>query len=214
MRNILLTFLILFCHNLLAKNSTEPKTRIFSTEKKSFVSLTQLITNLACSDVIILGENHGNAGHHLSQKIIIDKVGALSGPVTVGLEFVKWTDQEIFNLYLNKMITLEEFLKRIEWGNSFSFSYYQKLIDSALNSGGYSFGLNAPSWLTRKVSQKGIESLTPQERTLLPSSFQLGQDLYFERFKAVMEGMERNSRNTTILFQKITKPRNYESCLP
>ena len=55
-----------------------------------------------------------------------------------------------------------------------------------LSAGGTSWALNAPRAVTGKVARTGISSLTPEEAALLPPNWSLGNDLYYERFKAVM----------------------------
>ncbi|OFZ46842.1 MAG: hypothetical protein A2381_04385 [Bdellovibrionales bacterium RIFOXYB1_FULL_37_110] len=170
--------------------SFEYQQLIYSTTKKSFINFDSMINDLNNYDVVYLGEQHDDLTHHQSQKNIMEAVSANVGPVAVGLEFIKWTEQELLNNYVHGQISQTEFLKMIDWGdNNFSFDFYAPLISVAHQSGGHVFGINAPQWLTKKIANLGINSLTSYEFTFMPMHFQLGSELYFKMFKAAMEEM-------------------------
>lgn len=183
----LFTIILFFCSQFFAAESSQ-KFKIFSVPQDEFISYDQMIYELVDSDMIVLGENHDNEQHHLSQKNIIDSI-SLGSPVSVGLEFVSWMHQGPFNKYQSEEITEEEFLEIVQWGDSFPFDWYRPFVETAVESGGHAFGINAPRWLTSKIARKGIDSLTEEEKGLLPPNFELGSDLYFERFKETMSGM-------------------------
>jgi len=170
--------------------SFEYQQLIYSTNKRSFINFDSMIADLNNYDVVYLGEQHDDLTHHQSQKNIMKAVSSNVGPVAVGLEFIKWTEQETLNKYVHGQISKDEFLKTIDWGNNFSFDFYDPLIQVAHESGGHAFGINAPQWLTKKIANDGINSLTSYEFTFMPMHFQLGNELYFKMFKEAMEDMD------------------------
>ncbi|MCK5074566.1 MAG: ChaN family lipoprotein [Bacteriovoracaceae bacterium] len=163
-------------------------TMIYSHTAKTFVSFEAMIRNLADKEFIVLGENHDNAAHHDMQKKIMDAV-AVYGPISVGLEFISWDNQEHLNHFILGDITEEDFLKKVKWGDGFPFDFYRPLIFAATQSGGHAFGINAPNWIVKKVARGGLDSLTNDELTYIPTNFEIGSDLYFKRFKKVMSNI-------------------------
>jgi uncharacterized iron-regulated protein len=105
----------------------------------------------------------------------------------VGLEFLSILHQDYVDQFLGGQLPEGDFLRLVEWGEP-SFDFYREQTLAPRQTGGRTLALNAPRWLTRKISQTGLDSLTPEERQLLPADFTMGNDAYKERFRAVMGG--------------------------
>jgi uncharacterized iron-regulated protein len=188
MRNYLKLFLIILFFLFSNKSYSTEKNSLdlfYSFSDDSFVSFSELVARLSDYKIIILGENHDNEDHHNYQFRLMDEVSSLRRTnVSVGLEFISWMHQDPLDKYVSGYITENDFLELIGWGN-IPFDYYRPLIEISE----FAFGINAPSFLTRKIARQGLESLTDQEKRLLPPDFELGSSLYFDRFKEVMDGM-------------------------
>ena len=141
-----------------------------------------LVSRVKPGTVLLLGENHG-LGQHRDQHIeILQALRARGLKVSVGLEFVNYTDQATLNEYRSQKIDESQFLKAIGWGG-FSFDFYrQQLNFPDLQQNEKSVGLNLPRSITSHISKNGLASLTPEEAGLLPPNFSLGRDTYRQRF--------------------------------
>ncbi|MEK6624833.1 MAG: ChaN family lipoprotein, partial [Bdellovibrionota bacterium] len=106
--------------------------------------------------------------------------------ISVGMEFLSFIGQSYIDQYLFDGLPEEQFLKSVQWSGD--FTAYRPLVLFPKNHRGETLGLNAPRTLTAKISKSGMSSLTEEEQALIPPDFQLGNQQYFERFKAVMTG--------------------------
>ena len=164
------------------------KSKIFSLKDQKFVSYELMISELSKKEMVVIGEIHNNVIHHSNQKYIVSGLVTEGLAVNVGLEFVAWTDQAVFNQYQAGSISRNEFIKGT-WGeNNYNFDWYDPMIQLSKMSGGHSFGINAPRTLTSRIGKVGIEGLNDDEASLLPPNWSLGSDLYKDKFQEVMGG--------------------------
>lgn len=160
---------------------------IYSVKEKKFITFDVLEDELAQKDMVIIGELHNRETHHLNQKLILEGLEQRVA-FNVGLEFVTWDNQMMFDKYQQGRMSQMDFITEV-WGEgNFSFDWYKPLIESAARSGGWGYGINAPKLLTTKIGKTGLESLTALEQELMPPNFTLGSDLYRELFVDAMGG--------------------------
>jgi uncharacterized iron-regulated protein len=147
------------------------------------ISLQEIVTQVKSGDIVIIGEEHNQAqcaSAQLQMMRALQKNGLL---VSVGMEFLDFTQQDLVNQYRSGMMSESEFLKSINWG-SFNFDYYRdQILFPDAQYGQELVALNAPRSLSSKVARSGLGSLTEQEKALLPPNFTRGRDSYFERFQ-------------------------------
>lgn len=152
------------------------------------VALADVIQGVEPGTIVIVSELHGFAPHHDKQVQMIEALNArFPQKVSVAMEFLDFTQQDTINQFLFGQIDEATFLKAVKWGQP-SFDFYRRQTLYPQKTGGLTIGINAPRSLTGKIANKGIESLTPEEKELLPPFFTLGSDLYRARFKEIMGG--------------------------
>ena len=106
--------------------------------------------------------------------------------LSVGLEFLNYTDQLVINSYRNNQLNRQQFLSQVNWqGIDFEF-YEQQFQFPKIANGEHSIGLNIPRFITSKIAKTGLESLTTVEKILLPSDFQMGRESYKKRFANII----------------------------
>ena len=137
--------------------------------------------------VLIVSELHDNKSHHKNQRDLLIQIVRARVPVSVGMEFFDYTEQDYVDQYGQNLIDEDVFLKLVNWG-SLPFEFYRFQVRLPYYSDGRTYGLNFPRRLSGKVAQGGLEALSPDEQKLLPPNFQLGADTYFERFSETMKG--------------------------
>jgi uncharacterized iron-regulated protein len=146
-------------------------------------SLTQLASVVTSGSILILGEYHGLAAHRDQHVLILNQLREKGLRVSVGLEFINYTDQSYVSQYQSGDLDDDQFLSLINWtGVSFDF-YKQQLKFPELRLGEFSLGLNLPRAITSKISKQGFASLTEDEKALLPPHFEVGRDSYKDRFR-------------------------------
>lgn len=150
------------------------------------VPLQTLIGEVTPGSIVILGENHANPVHRDQHMAVLQALRQAGHKVSVGMEFLKYTDQAWVNQYVGGRINDEQFLKTIAW-SGFDFQYYkQQILFPNPEKGEQTVALNIPSFVTSKIGKTGIESLTPEERALMPPDFQVGRDSYKKRFESII----------------------------
>lgn len=150
------------------------------------VSPQEIAQSLPRGSVLVLGENHGLQVHRDQHMQILRALRQEGHRVSVGLEFFYYPSQPEVDLWRQGKIPEDEFLRRIAWaGTPFDF-YRDQALFPALSEGSVTVALNAPRALTSRIARDGLEALTPQERSLLPVDFSLGNDAYRRRFLSLM----------------------------
>ncbi len=162
--------------------------QLYKSETRSSSTVEELVESLRPGDILLLGELHTNAQHHLNQEAILNEMHAQGVTFDVGMEFFyDWRKQINVDSYLNGDSSKEEFLTAINWGGD-SYDFYKHLVLWPLEVGGWTFAINAPRELTQTIARSGFKSLPPKMQALMPPNFELGNDQYFERFKLAMGG--------------------------
>ncbi len=162
--------------------------QIFDGKTQSETSLEQLLSQVKPGTLLLLGENHGVAAHRDQHMQILNGLRNMGLKISVGLEFINYTDQNYVELYRTGIMSEQEFLANIKWGG-IGFEFYKpQLIFPIIELGERSLGLNVPRSVTSKISRNGLASLSEAELRILPPNFQLGRDSYKARFMEAAGG--------------------------
>jgi uncharacterized iron-regulated protein len=106
------------------------------------------------------------------------------------MEMVQRPFQGVLDDYAAKRIDAAALQARAGWEDrwGFPYAYYGPTIDAAVAAGGQLLALNAPRELTKKVSHKGLDALSPDEKAQLPE-LDLKDAKHRAWFDALMESM-------------------------
>lgn len=155
---------------------------LYAGDTKSPMAIDDFAAAIKPSDVLVIGELHGMGPIQAGQMDILNALKRKGLKISVGFEFLNYTDQSIVNNFTSGLISEETFKQSIGWGKGFDFSFYKNQILFSGSAGGQTQALNMPSRITRKISQGGLVSLTAEDQLLLPPQFTLGRDTYKSRF--------------------------------
>lgn len=159
--------------------------QLFDGATQAPATLENLLERVRPGSIVVLGENHGLAAHRDQHLEILRGLRSRGLKVSVGLEFVNYTDQGALERFRTGELSEDQFLKAVGWGG-IGFEYYRpQLLFPDLAAGEKSLGLNVPRAVTSKISRGGLASLSAEERALLPGDFRLGRDSYRNRFMLV-----------------------------
>lgn len=181
---IISLFLVSILPQLVHAGTFEPE-QIYFGQSGERASLVDLALYTPKGSTIIIGEYHDNGSHHDHEIALINALIDVGHTVALGMEFLQTPYQNEVNEYLKGELSEESFLSQIHWGKN-DFNLYREQMKLAYESSQTVLAINAPSALTSRVSKVGIEALSSEEKSLLPPDFKLGNDLYFQRFKAAM----------------------------
>lgn len=157
------------------------------------VDTTMFYTQLGQARAVCIGEDHSNPHHHWAQLEIVKHLTAAKPPAerfALGLEMVQRPFQGVLDDYAAKRIDAAALQSRTGWEDrwSYDFGFYGPTLDVAVAAGAQLLALNAARELTKKVSHKGIETLTPEERAQIPE-LDLKDAKHRAWFDALMDSM-------------------------
>ncbi len=166
------------------------------------------INNVNEGDVVLLGEQHGFYFHHRNQAKVIEALIQRGLSVSVGIEHIDYTKQAILDEFTLGDIEEEEFFKKIgrapaDIKDCYMYTELKGILDpytaapfdcwldqllmpEKLTSFGKALALNLPRSITGQVYKGGLKSLPADMLKLLPPNFEVGRDIYFERFSEWM----------------------------
>jgi uncharacterized iron-regulated protein len=147
------------------------------------INAQTVVTDLAQSQVVYLGETHDQAADHEAQLQIIQTLQGqtLQGQnsrLAIALEMFQRPAQPLLDQYLAGKITETELRQQSEydqrWG--FPWEYYAPILRFAKEQQISLIALNVPTEITRKVARTGLESLTETERRWIPPETEIRTD--------------------------------------
>lgn len=158
------------------------------------VETAQFFARLGEARAVCVGEDHSNPHHHWAQLEIVKQLVAKKAPgaerFALGLEMVQRPFQGVLDDYDAKRIDAAALRARVGWEDRWGYDYgfYGPTLDATVAAGGQLLALNAPRELTKKVSRKGLDTLTAEERAQLPE-LDLKDARHRAWFDALMDSM-------------------------
>jgi len=148
------------------------------------ISFSEAVENVMPGDIVVLGEEHGTTVQPEIQLQVMQALRDQGLSVSAGLEFYEYPWQKFVDQYRAGALSETDFLADIGWGpNNFPFSSYRgQTVFPALGEA-FTIALNIPQAVVDQIAQGGVQSLTADEKALMPPHFTLGDALYFQRFK-------------------------------
>lgn len=137
---------------------------VFDLRAMRLTTLAELMPELLQSRIIVVGEQHTDAGHHRAQLRVIQAMHKAGARVAVGLEMFRKNSQDALDRWVSGDIPPQEFesIFHDNWG--YPWPAYQPIFEYARASGIPMIGLNVPREITRQVARGGFQSLTEDLR--------------------------------------------------
>lgn len=150
------------------------------------VSVNDVIKSLNPGTVLIVSELHDSEEHHNNQVKVVDALIKHQRKFHVGMEFFSYPDQDLVDGYLRGIFSEKDFLNQIGWMNIKSYDGYREQVLAPLKVGGTTRAINAPRMLTSYIAKNGYKHLPDDLEELMPPLFEVGNHLYYKRFKKIM----------------------------
>jgi uncharacterized iron-regulated protein len=175
---------------------------------KCLDNLAQLLPEIASVNIIYLGESHDSEVDHQNQLKIIQQLHQRNPKVAIAMEMFQRPYQKFIDQYLAGKITEEELIQKTEYEKRWGFPWelYAPILRFAKQNKLPVLAANTPSEITRKVSRSGLESLTAEEKKLIPPLKEIRTDneeyrkLVLAAFEQHQSGGHGNSPNIERFF--------------
>jgi uncharacterized iron-regulated protein len=128
------------------------------------------------SQVVYVGETHDQPLDHQAQLAALKAMRIARGSkIAVGFEMLDSTLQPVLDDYAAGKLTEEEFLAKVDWKKAwgFDFAMYKPLFDMIVQNKLRALALNVPHGVVSKIARGGLESLSSDERKLLPEKVEI-----------------------------------------
>jgi uncharacterized iron-regulated protein len=163
-------------HLNLGKSSLKDKTAAVSVNaitscfNDKVMSFSNMIENIKGSRFVFVGETHNSLPMHDVQLEIIRALYQKDSHLSVGIEMFPITLQEVLNKWSLGLLTTEEFIREAEWYVTwnFNFAYYEKIFQFAKTNRIPVYALNVPRELITAVRMKGWETLSEEQKRIVP----------------------------------------------
>jgi len=164
------------------------------------VDTAQFYAQLGQARAVCIGEDHSNPHHHWAQLEIVRHLSAakpVAERIALGLEMVQRPFQGVLDDYAAKRIDAAALQSRTGWEErwNYDFGFYGPTLDVAVAAGAQLLALNAARELTKKVSHKGLDALSAEDRAQLPE-LDLKDAKHRAWFDALMDSMGGSSAHS------------------
>jgi len=152
--------------------------KIYSAKKGESVSFEEMIQEMREARFVYVGETHNSLPMHEIQFRVAEALYKQDSDLCVGLEMfdVRW--QEQLNKWSLGILTQDEFLDQAKWYENwnFNFNFYRKIFELAKAYNIPVYALNAPRKVIRKIRMAGWDSLSEEEKVIVPEPGLSNQD--------------------------------------
>jgi uncharacterized iron-regulated protein len=143
---------------------------IVSARRGGTVLFGEMLADLLSVQVVYIGEQHTDAGHHAIQARLIRALAERAPRVVVGMEMFDRSYQQVLDDWSAGLLEEETFLRRTHWYANwrYDFGLYRDILNTVREKNLTLAALNIPFCIPPKIRVGGIEYLSPWEKAFLP----------------------------------------------
>ena len=144
--------------------------KIHSLRDGKVISFEEMIRQMKDSRYVYVGETHNSQAMHDIQFQVAEALYEQDRNLSIGLEMFNIDWQEPLNKWSLGLLSREKFIDDAKWyvNWNFHFNYYKKIFDLAKDNKIPLYALNAPRDLIKKVRMMGWESLSEEDKKIVP----------------------------------------------
>jgi uncharacterized iron-regulated protein len=140
---------------------------VTETATGAMLTYREAVARLAGTRIIFIGESHTTMDFHRAQLKIIEELHRAGRKVLIGLEMYPNTEQKFLDDWCAGFLTENGFVQLSHWYKNwgYNWNYYKDIFLFARDHGCHMFALNAPREVVSAVTKKGLENLSPEEKS-------------------------------------------------
>jgi len=154
------------------------------------ITFSQLADSLDGTRIVYVGEVHSNReSHELELQVLKEFYKRNGDNIAVGLEMFKRPHQDVLDKWTGGEISEKDLLFSTDWDDEWGYDYnhYKGIMDFIRDNKIPVVALNINRKFQKKISRKGIEGLSEEEKKTLPEIDTT--DVYHRRYLArIMKG--------------------------
>jgi uncharacterized iron-regulated protein len=155
-----------------------------------------ILREAARRDVVLMGEHHDNADHHLWQLQTLAALHLLRPQMIVGFEAFPRRVQPVLDDWTAGLLTQQQFLERVEWDKIWNIpaALYLPLFQFARVNRIPMAALNVERTLTEEIAKRGWDAISEMQREGVSRAAKASsgyEDALFEAYKQHTTGSEK-----------------------
>jgi uncharacterized iron-regulated protein len=167
----------------------QPPVAVKISDLKTFA---EMMERVAEKKIVYVGENHNQYSHHLMELEIIKDLHRRGKTLAIGMEMFQRPFQKPLDDYVEGRMDEREFLKKTQyfkwWG--FDYNLYRPILEFARSEQIPVMALNMRQEVVDKVFRRGLDSLSEDEKALVPSQMDFSDEAYRKRLEKVFREHE------------------------
>lgn len=171
------------------KKKVKPLGESAAVDLSALDTLADIINKAGKKKIVYVGEYHDRFSNHEVQLEVIKGLHKKNRSIAVGMEMFQRPYQKVLDDFIAGRLYERDFLRKSEYFKRWRFDYnlYKPILDYCREHKIPVVALNVRRELTEKVSKKGIDSLSDEEKKEIPSDMDLSDDKYRKRLKEVFD---------------------------
>ncbi len=151
--------------------------------------MKSMIDEIKDKRIVYIGEKHTSFSHHAIQYSIIKALYEYNTDIAIGMEMFQRPFQKYLDMYINGDIDEKDFLKKTEYFKrwKYDYNYYKPILRFARKHRIPVLALNMEAEIIDRVSENGIDGLTPEEKEKLPKSMDFSNEKYRKYLKVIFQ---------------------------
>jgi uncharacterized iron-regulated protein len=144
--------------------------KIYSNREEKSVAFSEMIKDMKDSSFIYVGEIHNSLPLHDIQLKIIQALYEQDKNLSIGLEMLPVSTQEVLNKWSLGILTQDELIHEVNWyvNWNYNFGFYQGIFAFAKEYKIPLYALNIPREIIKKIRMKGWKNLSDEEKKFVP----------------------------------------------
>jgi uncharacterized iron-regulated protein len=165
------------------------------------VTFDAMIRDAVRSDVIVIGEIHGDPRHHALQLEVIRALHESDTPMIIGMEMFRQNNQKDLDAWTQGVIPVDRFVPIYYRNWTIRWTLYEDIFLYAREHGIPIAGLNIPEEIATAVARRGFSALSAAERQMLPPGISCTVDKSYMAFiRRAYAGHDRGDGKSFVHF--------------
>jgi uncharacterized iron-regulated protein len=165
------------------------------------VTFDVMIRDAVRSDVIVVGEIHGDPRHHALELEVIRALHESDTPMIIGMEMFRQSNQKDLDAWTQGAMPVDRFVPIYYQNWNQHWKLYEDIFLYAREHGIPMAGLNIPDEVAKAIARRGFSALSSAERKMLPPSISCTIDKsYMEFIRRAYAGHDRGDGKSFVYF--------------
>jgi len=161
------------------------------------VTFDAMIRDAVRSDVIVVGEIHGDPRHHALELEVIRALHESDTPMIIGMEMFRQSNQKDLDAWTQGTMPVDRFVPIYYQNWNQHWKFYEDIFLYAREHGIPMAGLNIPDEVAKAIARRGFSTLSSDERKMLPPGISCTIDKsYMEFIRRAYAGHDQGDAKT------------------